>query len=104
MKSRTQAILVCTFPLGLTSHNRLFLGYFCLRRRRRLLDMAEVDRRCLLDMAIFLKWSLSSAICRHETEKNETCLKSLLSSRKTKVIAQRIRATQLVFSAQMPQL
>ena len=72
---------------------------------RRLLDMAEVDRRCLLDMAIFLKWSLSLAICRHETEKkNETCLKSLLSSRKIKVIAQRIRATQLVFSAQMPQL
>ena len=53
MRSRTQAILVCTFPLGLTSHNRLILDYSCLRRRR-----------CFLDMAVFLTWSLSSAICR----------------------------------------
>ena len=32
--------------------------------RRRLLGMAEVNRHCLLDMAVFLTWSLSSAICR----------------------------------------
>ena len=36
-------------PLGLTSHDRLILGYSCLRCRRRLLDMAEVNRRRLLE-------------------------------------------------------
>ena len=60
----TRPAVTHTFPLGLTSHNRLILGYSCLRRRRRLLDMAEVNRRRLLDMAVFLTWSLSSAIRR----------------------------------------
>ena len=32
--------------------------------RRRLLGMAEVNGHCLLDMAVFLTCSLSSAICR----------------------------------------